>query len=74
MPLGISDENFYAHCRRSIEALSAEHKNYTLELANRVFVQENLEILSEFRNTVQAVYKAPIEEVDFREIEATVKA
>ncbi|KAH7712091.1 SRPN-1 protein, partial [Aphelenchoides avenae] len=64
---GASDEEIHQHFGAVVQQLSAEHENYTLETANRVYVQEGFPVLDAFKDIIGRHYLGQFQQLDFKE-------
>ncbi|KAH7675953.1 SRPN-1 protein, partial [Aphelenchoides avenae] len=53
-----------AHYGQIVDYLSAEHKNYSLESANRVYVDNRLKVLEGFRDSIVRFFRGNFVQLD----------
>uniref|UniRef100_A0A915MUQ6 Serpin domain-containing protein n=1 Tax=Meloidogyne javanica TaxID=6303 RepID=A0A915MUQ6_MELJA len=65
---GLKEEETHAYFAKQLNSYNDyKPKNYTLELANKVFVQKGFKILEEFKNFLDEYYEGKFELLNFAE-------
>lgn len=68
-----SEDEIYKHFGEAVNSLSSKNVNYTLEGANKVYVEKKLTVENSFRDAIIRTFKATYEAVDFSNPAATAK-
>ncbi|KAH7725818.1 SRPN-1 protein [Aphelenchoides avenae] len=63
---GASDEKIHSHFSAVVQQLSDDSKSYTLETANRVYVQEGFPVLQSFKSTIGRYYEGQFQQLDLK--------
>ncbi|KAH7701401.1 serpin 1, partial [Aphelenchoides avenae] len=66
-PIYRCNKEIHKHFGAVVQQLSAEHKNYTLEAANRVYVLEGFFVLDAFKDIIGRHYLGQFQHLDFKE-------
>jgi len=65
---GLKEEETHTYFAKQLNSYNDyKPKNYTLELANKVFVQKGFKILEEFKNFIDEYYEGKFELLNFAE-------
>jgi serine protease inhibitor len=56
-----------------VSSIRSGQKNYTLEMADKVYVQDGFPVLDAYKSTIEQYYAGQFESVKFSEKEKTAK-